>query len=132
VVEWCPPRWSAFQIVEQATCNQSLEICHLSDGGESNWGIIVEFTENAQLWTARSAHGSSYSYDREVPIIFMGKGVTPGIATGGARTIDVAPTLAEIAGVEYPAISNTALKRSKIRSWSRSSPRSEMNIFPSN
>lgn len=38
-----------------------------------NYGLIVEFVENAQLYTARSAHASSYWYDQEVPIIFMGK-----------------------------------------------------------
>ena len=69
----------------------------------ANWGIQVEYVENAQFWTARSTHGSSYRYDREVPIIFMGHGVKPGIDTGPARTIDVAPTLAILAGISIPS-----------------------------
>lgn len=69
----------------------------------ANWGIQVEYVENAQFWTARSTHGSSYSYDREVPIIFMGPGVKPGIDTGPARTIDVAPTLARLGRISIPS-----------------------------
>lgn len=75
----------------------------ISETHPVNWGIIVQFTENTQLWTARSAHGTSYLYDREVPIIFMGKGVKPGIATESGRTVDVAPTLATLANVGYPS-----------------------------
>lgn len=67
-----------------------------------NWGITVEFAEYTSLWTARANHGSAHRYDREVPIIFMGDGVDPGIATTSARTVDVAPTLAELAGIAFP------------------------------
>lgn len=58
-----------------------------------NFGVIVEFIENGQLYTARSAHASSHWYDQEVPIIFWGNGIQPGIADKPARTVDVAPTL---------------------------------------
>lgn len=67
-----------------------------------NWGITVEFAEYTSLWTARANHGTSHRYDREVPIVFMGAGVAPGISTAKARTVDVAPTLAELAGVAFP------------------------------
>ena len=68
----------------------------------ANWGIVVEFTEGTQLWTARSAHGTSYRFDREVPIVLLGAGVEPGVAESSARTVDVAPTLAAIAGIPFP------------------------------
>ncbi len=74
----------------------------ISPDHPGNYGIRVEFTEQAQLYTAPSAHSTSYPYDQEVPIIFMGKGVRPGIAEEPARTIDIAPTLAHLAGVAYP------------------------------
>ncbi|UCC74695.1 MAG: alkaline phosphatase family protein [Gemmatimonadota bacterium] len=63
------------------------------------FGVVAELIEGAQIWTARSTHGGSYLYDREVPLLFMGPGVVPGIATESARTIDVAPTLASLAGL---------------------------------
>jgi arylsulfatase A-like enzyme len=68
----------------------------------ANWGIVVEFTEGTQLWTARSAHGTSYQCDREVPIVLLGAGVEPGVADTPARTVDVAPTLAALAGISFP------------------------------
>ena len=67
-----------------------------------NYGIIVEYIENGQLYTARSAHATSYRYDQEVPIIFFGSGIKAGDANRTARTIDIAPTLARIAGIPYP------------------------------
>jgi arylsulfatase A-like enzyme len=39
----------------------------------ANFGIVVEYVEQGQLWTARSAHGTSYLYDREVPILGNGE-----------------------------------------------------------
>lgn len=49
-----------------------------------------------------TGHGSPYLYDRRVPIILMGPGVKPGRSALRARTVDVAPTLAEWAGIAYP------------------------------
>jgi hypothetical protein len=66
------------------------------------WGIVVGYTENTHLWTAGSAHGSSYRYDREVPIVLLGAGIDPGVANTAARTVDVAPTLAALAGISFP------------------------------
>jgi predicted AlkP superfamily pyrophosphatase or phosphodiesterase len=68
----------------------------------ANWGIVAEYTENTQLWTAGSAHGSSYRYDREVPIVLLGADIEPGVMDTPARTVDVAPTMAAIAGVPFP------------------------------
>jgi len=66
------------------------------------WGIEAVLAENAQLWTAPSTHGGPWSYDREVPLIFMGAGIPRGRGTGPARTTDVAPTLAALAGLSVP------------------------------
>ena len=56
------------------------------------------------LWTSdRTTHGSPYYYDRRVPIIFLGAGVQEGASQEAAATVDVAPTLAALAGVETPA-----------------------------
>ena len=68
----------------------------------ANWGIVVEYTENTQLWTAGSAHGSSYRYDREVPIVLLGADIEPVVMDTPAGTVDVAPTLAALAGISFP------------------------------
>lgn len=49
-----------------------------------------------------TTHGTPYAYDREVPVVFWGAGVEPGRVDGPARTVDVAPTLAEALGLELP------------------------------
>jgi arylsulfatase A-like enzyme len=49
-----------------------------------------------------SVHGSPYELDRMVPLLFMGPGVTPGLSDLQARTVDVAPTLARLAGIPFP------------------------------
>jgi predicted AlkP superfamily pyrophosphatase or phosphodiesterase len=47
-----------------------------------------------------AAHASGNDYDSHVPLIFYGAGVKPGRVTDFVRTVDLAPTLAAIAGVK--------------------------------
>lgn len=68
----------------------------------ANYGIIVELAEKANIWAAQSTHGSSYQYDRDVPILFMGGNIKARIAQEKAYTRDIAPTLARLSGVNYP------------------------------
>ena len=56
------------------------------------------------FWVVASSgthHGSAQAYDREVPVVFMGQGIVPG-QYEGATPLDVAPTLAAIAGIGMP------------------------------
>jgi hypothetical protein len=52
---------------------------------------------------AGTNHGTPYSYDSHVPLIFYGWKVKPGSYTGRTGISDVAPTLAFILGVETPS-----------------------------
>ena len=47
-----------------------------------------------------ATHGSPWDQDAHVPIIFYGRWVKPGTYTTFARTVDMGPTLAAIAGVK--------------------------------
>jgi predicted AlkP superfamily pyrophosphatase or phosphodiesterase len=49
-----------------------------------------------------TTHGMPYAYDREVPILFFGPGFSAGTVGGSARTVDIAPTLAQRLGIETP------------------------------
>ena len=69
----------------------------------ANWGVIVELEPHAQIYSARSAHGSAHPYDREVPLIFLGAGIQPASSHAPARTIDIAPTLACLLDLPVPA-----------------------------
>ena len=49
-----------------------------------------------------ATHGSPYAYDARVPLIFLGEGIAPGKYAGDVRTVDIAPTLAELLGLASP------------------------------
>ena len=69
----------------------------------ARYGIFVTFKKGMIFDYARSVHGSPYPPDRLVPVIFYGAGVPHKVMRDGARTADVAPTLAALAGVAPPA-----------------------------
>jgi predicted AlkP superfamily pyrophosphatase or phosphodiesterase len=50
-----------------------------------------------------TTHGSPYSYDTHVPVIFYGPGVTPGLYHGESSPADIAPTLATLLKVQAPS-----------------------------
>jgi predicted AlkP superfamily pyrophosphatase or phosphodiesterase len=68
----------------------------------ARYNIIVRYKENMVIDAAAAVHGSPYAQDRLVPIIFAGAGIRRGEQQDGARTVDVAPTLAAAAGVSVP------------------------------
>ncbi len=47
-----------------------------------------------------ASHGSPRDYDSHVPLLFGGFGVTPGVRSQYVRTVDIAPTLAQLLGVK--------------------------------
>ena len=52
--------------------------------------------------TDPAVHGSPYDDDRRVPLLFFGAGVRHDRSAEPARTIDLAPTLARLAGIPVP------------------------------
>lgn len=68
----------------------------------ARWGVEVRFPEYWYPGGSGTGHGSPYLYDRHVPLIFMGPGITRGRVTGKVLTVDVAPTLASLIGIPYP------------------------------
>ena len=55
-----------------------------------------------------TSHGTPWSYDSEIPVLLMGRGVRPGVYPGPARAIDVAPTAALLMELGAPAMSEGA------------------------
>ena len=65
--------------------------------------IIFRFKENYLVKEGfGTTHGSPYDYDTQVPLLFMGPGVKPGIHQQKVETADAAPTLADLLGIEKP------------------------------
>ncbi len=49
-----------------------------------------------------TSHGSGYSYDTHVPILFYGNGIKKGSSAAPYYVKDIAPTIATLLGVEFP------------------------------
>lgn len=83
----------------------SLHPLYMDSKGRSpaKYGLILVPPPYAVVDWAASIHGSPHPYDREVEMIFMGSGVAAGVDDAPARTIDVAPTLASLAGIKPTA-----------------------------
>ena len=47
-------------------------------------------------------HGSGWGYDQEVPLLWFGRGILPGVHQGPADVADVAPTLSALLGLLSP------------------------------
>ena len=68
----------------------------------SRFGVEVRYEEGWMARATGTTHGTPYWYDRHVPMIFLGPGITAGRDTTRAATVDFAPTLARIIGVTPP------------------------------
>jgi len=53
--------------------------------------------------TVASAHGSPWTYDTHVPLIFSGPGIAPQTIVRRVETVDVAPTVAAYLGTKLPS-----------------------------
>ena len=49
-----------------------------------------------------TTHGTSYLYDRQVPVVFMLPGSAPTRSDEAIATVDIAPTIGEILDLEVP------------------------------
>ena len=67
---------------------------------QSNVELVITLTPFSIFSGLVATHGSPYDYDTHVPLIFWGQWFKPGRYPEFVRTVDLAPTLAEIAGVK--------------------------------
>jgi len=61
--------------------------------------LVTTLTPYSVYGQGGATHGSPYDYDSHVPVIFYGAPFRPGRYTEFVRTVDLAPTLAAVAGV---------------------------------
>jgi len=53
-------------------------------------------------WSYGTAHGSGYSYDTHVPILMCGYGIQQGKSSRKVSITDIAPSMSEVLGIQYP------------------------------
>lgn len=91
-------RWSRI-LADSATDDIARRWAHQFPA-QSNVEVVVTLTPYSTWGGNIASHGSPRDYDSHVPIIFFGAGVTPGIRDQKVRTVDIAPTLAELLGIK--------------------------------
>lgn len=66
-----------------------------------------------------ATHASPYPYDTHVPVIMMGRGLTPGRYRRAATPADIAPTLAALLGIRNPSNSKGRILREAFQNRGR-------------
>jgi predicted AlkP superfamily pyrophosphatase or phosphodiesterase len=84
-----------------ANGREYLEIFSHSYHPERAGDLLIRF-KPYYLFRGRhgTSHGSPYRYDTHVPVVFSGPGVKHGWYSEKVRTVDIAPTLAKLLGLE--------------------------------
>lgn len=72
--------------------------------------IIIIPKENWLLAASVTTHGTLYSYDQRVPVLFYGAGIRPGAYNDPSTPADIAATLASMVGVRLPSPDGQVLK----------------------
>ena len=75
------------------------------NGYNQKWSgdlIIVPNPATISRGKTGTTHGSGYSYDTHVPLLFYGPGFTHGSSSTPYHVVDIAPTLAYMLDIEYP------------------------------
>jgi predicted AlkP superfamily pyrophosphatase or phosphodiesterase len=88
---------------------------HQSYDPQRSGDLFVVFDEHYRTGVPRKAtdaiagHGTPWDYDRLVPILFWWPGVSGKAITRPIETVDIAPTLAAVAGVRTPLLDGRCL-----------------------
>ena len=102
-----------FTAVELAEGAQSpdpqLRAAALSYVPHRSGDLVISLKPGWMLSTVGTTHGSATADDQRVPVVFFGRGIKPGKYTSAASPADVAPTLAQIAGITLPDAEGHAL-----------------------
>jgi hypothetical protein len=64
--------------------------------------VLLKPGINVSSAAGGTGHGSAYDADRHVPVIFLGRDITPGRYAQESAPEDIAPTLARLLRLEFP------------------------------
>jgi predicted AlkP superfamily pyrophosphatase or phosphodiesterase len=64
--------------------------------------MLIPYPATLTRGRTGTSHGSGYSYDTHIPMIFYGNGIKKGISKKRYEIIDIAPTIANLLKIEAP------------------------------
>jgi predicted AlkP superfamily pyrophosphatase or phosphodiesterase len=64
--------------------------------------LLIPFPATLTRGRTGTSHGSGYSYDAHIPLIFYGNGIKKGVSKKRYEIIDIAPTIANLLKIEVP------------------------------
>ncbi len=103
----------SFDGIYKAVTAKTLQTTHFSEGmlnslqngyNQKFSGDVMLLPYPATLSYGRkgTSHGSGYSYDTHVPILFYGNGIQQGSSSKRYEIVDIAPTIANLLQIEAP------------------------------
>jgi predicted AlkP superfamily pyrophosphatase or phosphodiesterase len=64
--------------------------------------LMIPYPATLTRGRTGTSHGSGYSYDTHIPMIFYGNGIKKGVSKKKYEIIDIAPTIANLLRIEAP------------------------------
>ena len=64
--------------------------------------LMIPYPATLNYSRKGTSHGSGYSYDTHVPVIFYGNGIKKGASKKTYKIIDIAPTISNLLKIEAP------------------------------
>jgi predicted AlkP superfamily pyrophosphatase or phosphodiesterase len=64
--------------------------------------LLVPYPATLTGGRTGTSHGSGYSYDTHIPVIFYGNGIKKGVSKKSYEIIDIAPTISNLLQIEAP------------------------------
>lgn len=106
-----------FDGINKAVTARTMQTTHFSSGilnslqngyNQKLSGDVLMIPYPASLIRGRTgtSHGSGYSYDTHVPILFYGNGIKKGSSAKRYNITDIAPTIANLLSIEAPNSTN--------------------------
>lgn len=80
-------------------------LSHLQNGYNQKLSgdvLMVPNPATISYYHTGSSHGSGFSYDTHVPMMFFGKGINKGRSRKKVEIIDIAPTISNLLQIEFP------------------------------
>jgi predicted AlkP superfamily pyrophosphatase or phosphodiesterase len=103
--EWVKNTYTATQINENEYNNSFHSLIQRGYNQQRSGDVIVSLQTGwlSSYWeNGGTTHGSSYSYDTHVPLIFWGGKIPQGQTDRKVNIRDIAPTISTILGTAYP------------------------------